>query len=85
MTEKKNWKAEVETLETNAKRSSILQSEISQRADQYLFERDELKEEVTDLTSQVCSYVSSRHVHLRLALLLHLILFLLDEPLGVQR
>lgn len=61
MAEKKDWKTDmfqktkdIETLQSNAKRSNTLQSEASQRAEQYLTERKELEAEVTDLGAQVC-------------------------------
>ena len=64
MAEKKDWKTDmfqktkdIETLQANAKRSYTLQSEASQRAEQYLAERKELEAEVTDLGAQVCRYM----------------------------
>ena len=64
MAEKKDWKTDmfqktkdIETLQANAKRSNTLQSEASQRAEQYLTERKELEAEVMDLGAQVCRYM----------------------------
>ena len=55
MVEKKTWRTdmfqkikEVESLESNVKRSNTLRSEISQIAEQYLSERKELEAKVAD-------------------------------------
>ena len=60
MMEKKTWKMElsqkmkeVESLQASAKRASSCRADITQKAEQYLSERNDLEVEVTDLVTQV--------------------------------
>ena len=60
MMEKKSWKMElsqkikeVNALQASAKRSDSLRSEIAQKVEHHLAERNDLELEVTDLGTQV--------------------------------